>query len=294
MASPHISLPKPFATGDAVEWFQRFEICSRANEWNDNKKALKLPTLLEGEALAVWVELTDEEQKDYAATKKKIIDAIMPMQFVSLADFHKRLLLPGESLSMYVHQLKQLLNQAMPDIPAAAKEQLLLHQFLSGLPQEVSKQLRATGTATTLTDAVERAKLLMTIEHREVAATTKHPSSCNCSNSFLIYQNKWRQCLFAHLGSIKDVGKYEDALFATKQDTFSMLVLPNVPDKMHDDALNATNLVIYGKIVCRETRKGWLYGAAAVPTITKPTSNYCGHYKEQGHSNHGRGRKCIC
>ena len=61
MASPHISLPKPFATGDAVEWFQRFEICSRANEWNDNKKALKLPTLLEGEALAVWVELTDEE-----------------------------------------------------------------------------------------------------------------------------------------------------------------------------------------------------------------------------------------
>ena len=175
MASSHISLPKPFATGDAVEWFQRFEICSRANEWNDNKKALKLPTLLEGEALAVWVELTDEEQKDYAATKKKIIDAIMPMQFVSLADFHKQMLLPGESLSMYVHQLKQLLNQAMPDIPTAAKEQLLLHQFLSGLPQEVSKQLRATGTATTLTDAVERAKLLMTIEHREVAATTKQP-----------------------------------------------------------------------------------------------------------------------
>ena len=97
------------------------------------------------------------------------------MQFVSLADFHKRLLLPGEPLSMYVHQLKQLLNQAMPDIPAAAKEQLLLHQFLSGLPQEVSKQLRATGTATTLTDAVERAKLLMTIEHCEVAATTKQP-----------------------------------------------------------------------------------------------------------------------
>ena len=78
---------------------------------------------------------------------------------------------------MYVHQFKQLLNQAMPDISAAAKEQLLLHQFLSGLPQEVSKQLRATGATTTLTGAVERAKLLMTIEHHgETAAiTTKQP-----------------------------------------------------------------------------------------------------------------------
>ena len=122
--SSHVSLPKPFSTGHAVEWFQ---ICSRANEWNDAKKALKLPTLLEGEALAVWIELTDDEQKDYAVTKKKIIDAIMPMRFVSLTDFHKRMLMPGESLSMYVHQLKQLLGQAMPDISADVKEQLLLH-----------------------------------------------------------------------------------------------------------------------------------------------------------------------
>ena len=120
--SSHVSLPKSFSTGDAVELFQRFEICSHANEWNDAKKVLKLPTLLEGEALAVWIELTDDEQKDYGITKKKIIDAIMPERFVSLADFHKQMLMPGESLSMYVHQLKQLLNQAIPDISTAAKE----------------------------------------------------------------------------------------------------------------------------------------------------------------------------
>ena len=88
--SSHVSLPMPFTTGDAVEWFQRFEICSRANDWNDTKKALKLLTLLEGEALAIWVELTDNEQKDYVVTKKRIIDVIMPMPFVSLADFHIR------------------------------------------------------------------------------------------------------------------------------------------------------------------------------------------------------------
>ena len=79
----HVSLPKPFNTGDAV-WFQCYEICSRANSWENDKKALKLPTLLEGEALAIWLESTEEEQKDYNGTKKKITDATMPMRLVPL------------------------------------------------------------------------------------------------------------------------------------------------------------------------------------------------------------------
>ena len=51
MMERHVSIPKPFSTGDITEWFQRFEICCKANGWNDETKAVKLPTLLEGEAL---------------------------------------------------------------------------------------------------------------------------------------------------------------------------------------------------------------------------------------------------
>ena len=75
--------------GDATEWFQRYEICTHTNAWDDNKKELKLPSLLEGEALTVWLELTEDEQKAYAVTKKKIIEAMMPSRFVLLEDFHK-------------------------------------------------------------------------------------------------------------------------------------------------------------------------------------------------------------
>ena len=112
----------------------------------------------------------------------------MPMPFVSLADFHKWMLLPRESLSLYIHHLKQLLSQAMPDISDAAREQLLLHQFLSGLPQDISKQLRATGAMTTLTVAMQWARLLMTIEDQgETAAiSTKQPSA----NEFLQLQQQ--------------------------------------------------------------------------------------------------------
>ena len=71
MAERHISVPKPFASGDVTEWFQRFDICCKANGWNSETKALKLPTLLEGEALAVWLELTEEQQKITPQPRKR-------------------------------------------------------------------------------------------------------------------------------------------------------------------------------------------------------------------------------
>ena len=44
----HVSIPKPFASGDAGEWFNHFEIYCKANAWDEKAKVLKLPTLLEG------------------------------------------------------------------------------------------------------------------------------------------------------------------------------------------------------------------------------------------------------
>ena len=52
--------------------------------------------LLEGEALAVWLELTNAQQEDYAEAKKVMEKAIMPINFVSLDDFHCRKLRPGD------------------------------------------------------------------------------------------------------------------------------------------------------------------------------------------------------
>ena len=53
MAVHHFSVPEPFTEGDAAEWFKHFDICCRANEWDDGLKAKNLLTLLEGEALAI-------------------------------------------------------------------------------------------------------------------------------------------------------------------------------------------------------------------------------------------------
>ena len=93
-----------------------------------------------------------------------------PVQFVSMDNFNRRRLLPGESLSVFVHELKRLLGQAMPEIDAATRKHLLLHQFLNGIPVEVSKQLQAVGEIGDLDRLIQRAKLLMTLDYNEKTA----------------------------------------------------------------------------------------------------------------------------
>ena len=56
-------------------------------------------------------------------------------------------------MSVFAHELKRLLQQALPTADASTSKQLVLHQFINGLPSSLSTQL-----------AMERAKLLMTLE----------------------------------------------------------------------------------------------------------------------------------
>lgn len=177
MVERHVSIPRAFSSGDVCEWLQRFEICSRANKWDNAAQALKLPTFLEGEALAVWIELTEEEQSDYNTVKEKLISKLKPAQFVSLDEFHRRKQRPDETPALYLHELKKLLRQAMPDMDAATRQQLLKHQFLAGLPMAIGRQLRASGeTDGELNKLVDRARLLMTLDEQvSTAAVGSEP-----------------------------------------------------------------------------------------------------------------------
>ena len=114
--------------------------------------------------------MTEAEKANYQDSKGKLIAQMAPVKFVSLGDFHTRQLRPGESLSVFLHKLKRLLDQAMPEAEAATRTQLVLHQFITGLPVHVSKQLRATGEVSDLDKVLERAQLLLTIERQEKSA----------------------------------------------------------------------------------------------------------------------------
>ena len=139
-ADRYASVPKPLATGDASEWSTTFEICSKANEWDNAKMTLELATLPQREALAVWLDLAEGEQADYKVVKEKLVEKMKPMGFVAL-EFRKRKMQPGETVTMFSYNLKKLLDQAMTNLAPAAREQLLLHQFMAGLTLSVSRQI---------------------------------------------------------------------------------------------------------------------------------------------------------
>ena len=100
---------------------------------------------------------------------------IMPMNFVLLDEFHHRKLQPGKAISLYVHELWKLLTHALPDLEQAAREPFLLHQFMAGIPDAISKQLRASGEVTTLNTPITQTRLLMTIDSDPVAILKEKP-----------------------------------------------------------------------------------------------------------------------
>ena len=65
-SSTHTSLPKPFASGNIREWLTRLTYLVMPTAG----RAVKLPTYLEGEALATWLDLSGDERKDYGIVKE--------------------------------------------------------------------------------------------------------------------------------------------------------------------------------------------------------------------------------
>ena len=74
---------------------------------------------------------------------------------------------------MFLHELKVLSKKAMPDADTTTRNQLVFHQFVSGLPSRIGKRLRATGEVSDLDKVLERAKLLMTIEEPQTTAAVQ-------------------------------------------------------------------------------------------------------------------------
>ena len=119
--------------------------------------------------------MSEDEKKDYDVVRRKLVEKMSPEAFVTLDEFHRRKLRPNESVSMFAYELKKLLQQAMPGIETTAREQLILHQFLAGLPIVISQQLRASGETKELDKVVDRARLLMAMnDHSQVAIITDH------------------------------------------------------------------------------------------------------------------------
>ena len=84
---------------------------------------------------------------------------------------------PGEAVAIYLYNLKRLFQQAMLELAENTRQPLLLHHFLSGLPDAISRQPCVSGDMKDLNTVVQRAKTLMTVmEQGQAAALTTAPT----------------------------------------------------------------------------------------------------------------------
>ena len=76
---------------------------------------------------------------------------------------------------LYAHELRKLLTHTLLDLEQTARESFLLHQFLAGIPEAISKQFRASGEVITLNAAITLVKLLIKIDSEPIAVLTIKP-----------------------------------------------------------------------------------------------------------------------
>ena len=193
--------------------------------------------------------------------KEKLVSRITPNAFTTIEQFRQRKLIPDEALSLFLHDLKQLLDQVKPKLDTGAREQLIIHQFLAGLPGTVSTQLRAAGDTTNLQTTFDRAKLLMSLEDEQTVATISTPPekprvSENHVMEQLIEQvaalSKQVEALNTRPRNQRPNSRPAyDALIAENRDTFVEIV--------------ATSDRSWRQEINRETSAGCLQRAAATP-----------------------------
>ena len=101
--------------------------------------ALKLPTLLEGEALVARLGISAKTRTNYSATKPALTNALKPTEFTAFAEFQSRKLCPGETVP----------GCSYAGTDEDSKNKILYQQFLVGVPDERSRVLRANSDITT-------------------------------------------------------------------------------------------------------------------------------------------------
>ena len=161
--STGLALPEVLQDGDAKSWFKRFEVCAAANEWNDEKKLRRLPTLLRGRAWAIFDALPDDSTDTYEHLKAALLRGLSPDteedRRSAREELSRRKLRENqESVDELARDIERLLDKACPGLPRDNRNSELRHHFLSALPEKVTLQLKllsAVGYPETIAKARE-------------------------------------------------------------------------------------------------------------------------------------------
>ena len=140
MAKVHLdsNILKPFSgEGDVVAWLKKVRLVARLQHVDDVTSLL--PLYLEGDALALYMEMKEEDQKDISLIKARLKKAFMDGAFTA----YRKLTMvrwDGERVNVYVNKIRQLAGLA--GFKGAGLERFTKLPFIRGFPNAISTELQ--------------------------------------------------------------------------------------------------------------------------------------------------------
>ena len=141
---------------DVGEWLEKMKLVAKLKKIQD--VSTLLPLYLEGPAFAVYNQLSSTDKAKSTSIETALEAAFGKDQFDAYDLFKKRTWMPGESVEVYLADLRQLARTAKVETT-----ELVFLAFVTGLPKEVANQLRASELRKThdLEKATELARILV-------------------------------------------------------------------------------------------------------------------------------------
>ena len=172
---PGSDILKPFSgKGDMVVWLlKKVRLVARLQHVND--VASLLPLYLEGDALALYMEMKEEDQKDISLIKARLREAFTDGTFTA----YRKLTMvrwAGEHVDVYANKIRQLAGLA--GFKEARLERFTKLAFVTGFPNAISIELQQALNIETLVkgDLLVRARVLTTGDQsQDVAAAMSSP-----------------------------------------------------------------------------------------------------------------------
>ena len=169
-AGDKLCLPECLDDGDAGSWFKRYELCLVANEWNDAKKLLRLPTLFKGRAWAIFESLGDDDKDTYSHLKKAMTEKLSPdtdeNRMVAREQLRLRRFREGcESVDELARNLERMLDKSSPGLPAEICKTELRFHLINSLPDKVAFKLKLAPKGS-YAETISKARELLLIYSR--------------------------------------------------------------------------------------------------------------------------------
>ena len=137
--------------------WKRFQLAATAKQWQEEKQLQILPTLLRGNLVDYYMDLSEEEKKSLEGLKQALERkaGIKKDPLVAAKYFNSRHQDDRERVVDYATQLRKAFIEAYPDEDVGSA--VLLQTFLSGLRPSIARQVVLKGRPTTMDKVIEEA-----------------------------------------------------------------------------------------------------------------------------------------